>query len=162
LIISFIVAMDRNRVIGRNNRIPWRLPADQAFFRKTTMGHPILMGRKTYLSIGRPLPGRTNIVMTRNPEYRAPGCEVVHSVREALERYGTGEGELFVIGGTDIFKLFLPVADRLYITLIRHEFPGDTYFPEIDPAAWKLVSEKPGIRDEKNPYDYVFQIYERA
>jgi len=154
--------MDLNRVIGRNNRIPWRLPADQAFFKETTMGHPILMGRKTYLSIGRPLPGRTNIVMTRDPEYRAPGCEVVHSVQETLERYGTGEGELFVIGGTDIFKLFFPVADRLYITLIRHEFPGDTYFPEIDPAGWKLVSEKPGIRDEKNPYDYVFQIYEKA
>lgn len=157
--ISFIVAMDKNRVIGRNNKLPWHLPADLAYVKKTTMGHPLLMGRKTYESIGRPLPGRTNIVFTRNPHYEAEGCVVVHSVEEAIRKFG--DGELFIFGGAVIYRLFLPVADRMYVTEIEHEFEGDTFFPEIDPAEWREISRVKGVRDEKNPYDYYFVVYER-
>jgi len=160
--ISFIVAMDQNRVIGRNNRLPWHLPADLAFVKKTTWGHPVLMGRKTYESIGRPLPGRTNVIFTRNRDYRAEGCEIVHTVEEAIAKFD-GEGkELFILGGAEIYRLFLPIADRIYATEIAHEFEGDTFFPEIDPEIWREVSRQKGIRDEKNPYDYDFVVYERA
>ncbi|KKB38525.1 dihydrofolate reductase [Bacillus thermotolerans] len=159
--ISFIWAMDKNGAIGKDNALPWRLPEDLKFFKETTMGHPIVMGRKTYESIGKPLPGRENIVVTRNPAYEADGCTVVHSYEELLERAKEVE-ELFVTGGGDVFKQMMPYADKLYVTYIDDVFEADTYFPEvIDWGEWSLLSEKKGEKNEKNPYDYYFRIYER-
>lgn len=155
--ISFIVAYDRNKAIGRNNKLPWRLPADLANVKNITMGHTLVMGRKTYESIGKPLPGRKNVVVTRDPDFSAEGVETVHSVEETLEKYG--QGELFIFGGTEIFKLFLPHADKLFITRIDEEFEADTYFPDMNMEDWNLVSELPGVKDEKNPYSYSFLIY---
>lgn len=163
--ISLILAMDEARGIGIDNQLPWRLPADLAFFKKTTLGHTILMGRKTFDSIGKPLPGRHNVILTRDPAFEAAGCEVVHSVEEAVKAYGRGGDketeELFVIGGAELFGLLLPYADRMYITEIAHRFKADTFFPEVDRRQWRVVSREKGIRDEKNPYDYEFVLYER-
>jgi dihydrofolate reductase len=155
--VSFVVAMDRNRAIGLHNQLPWRLPADLAFFKKLTMGHPILMGRKTHESIGRPLPGRTNVILTQQQGYEASGCEVFHSVEAAIAAFA--EAELFVIGGAEIFRLFLPYADKLYITQIEHEFTADTYLPAIDETKWSLTSKEQGRMDENNPYTYYFETY---
>lgn len=157
--ISFIFAMDRNRAIGVNNTLPWHLPADLKFFKTVTMGHPILMGRKTYESIGKPLPGRRNIVLTQNTAYRAEGCEVIHSVSEAVQAFR--DQELFVIGGAEIFRLFASEVDRMYITFIEHEFEADTYMSELDLSNWTLVSSEQGEQNEKNPYEYYFRIYQR-
>ncbi|WP_096202527.1 dihydrofolate reductase [Bacillus sp. FJAT-45350] len=159
--ISFIVAMDTNRVIGKDNDLPWKLPADLAYFKKVTMGNPILMGRKTHESIGRPLPGRDNIIITRNENYEAEGCIVVHSTEEIKKLEQERSDEIFVIGGAEIFKETLPIADKLYITLIHEEFDGDTFFPEIDMKQWKLISSEKGIVDEKNIHEHEFLIYER-
>ncbi|TMV47232.1 dihydrofolate reductase [Paenibacillus mesophilus] len=158
--VSMIVAMDRNRVIGRNNKLPWRLPADLAFFKKTTMGHPVIMGRKTYESIGRPLPGRTNIILTRDPSYSAEGCEVAHTVEEAL--LAAEAQSPFIIGGSEIYALFFPIADRLYVTSIDEQFEGDAHFPEIDPEMWKIVARQPGTIDENNLHPHTFVTYERT
>ncbi|MEC0228919.1 dihydrofolate reductase [Paenibacillus alba] len=157
--ISFIFAMDRNRAIGLNNTLPWHLPADLKFFKAVTLGHPILMGRKTYDSIGKPLPGRRNIILTQNPAFQAEGCEVVHSVQEAVEAFQ--DQELFVIGGAEIFRLFSEVVNRMYITFIEHEFEADTYISELDLSQWSLQSSEQGERNEKNPYEYYFRIYEK-
>nr|WP_275984129.1 dihydrofolate reductase [Paenibacillus hamazuiensis] len=154
-----MLAMDENRAIGLNNQLPWRLPADLAYVKKLTMGHTLLMGRKTYESIGKPLPGRKNVVMTQRTDYRPEGCEVVHSVEEALERYRNDE--LFIFGGAEIFKLFLPYAERMYITEIAHRFEADTWFPEVDMSEWKEVSRTEGVVDEKNKYPHAFVVYER-
>ncbi|MDU0203141.1 MULTISPECIES: dihydrofolate reductase [Paenibacillus] len=158
--ISFIFAMDRNRAIGVNNTLPWHLPGDLKFFKAVTMGHPILMGRKTYESIGRPLPGRRNVILTQNTEFRAEGCEVIHSVDEAVQAFK--DQELFVIGGAEIFRLFAEKVDRMYITFIEHEFEADTYMSELDLSDWTLLSSEQGERNEKNPYEYYFRIYQRA
>lgn len=157
--ISFIFAMDRNRAIGKDNQLPWHLPADLKFFKAATWGHPILMGRKTYQSIGKPLPGRRNVVITQDPTFTAEGCDIVHTLEEAAEQFC--REELFVIGGAEIFRLFLPHADRMYITRIEHEFAADVFFPETNMEDWVLVSSEQGVQDEKNPYIYYFQIYER-
>lgn len=159
--ISLIWAMDENRVIGKNNQLPWHLPADLKFFKKTTMGHPIVMGRKTYQSIGRPLPGRENIIITRNLEFSCDGCTVLHSVEELIQYAGNTDKEMFIIGGAEIFKEVFPIADRLYITKIYEEFDGDTFFPEINMNQWKRVFSEPGLKDEKNPYHFEFFIFER-
>lgn len=159
--ISLIVAMDNNRVIGYENKLPWHLPADLAYFKRITMGHPIIMGRKTFESIGRPLPGRENIVVTRNPDYKAEGCTVVHSVSELLERFAAVPEEVFVIGGAELFKDALRVSTRLYLTHIKDTFVGDTWFPEIREEEWTLVSKECGIQDENNPYEYYFAVYEK-
>jgi dihydrofolate reductase len=158
--ISFMVAMDIQQAIGLGNDLPWRLPADLAYFKRKTLNHTILMGRKTYESIGKPLPQRTNVVITRNEGFTAEGCIVVHSVEEAAAQFA-GE-ELFVIGGAEIFRLFMPVVDRLYITLIEHEFEADTFFPDFDIEEWTLVSSEDGVTDEKNPYTYTFLVYEKT
>jgi dihydrofolate reductase len=155
--ISYIVAMDIQQAIGLGNDLPWRLPADLAYFKKTTMDHTILMGRKTYESIGKPLPNRTNVILTQNKNYHAEGCLIVHSVEEAVEQFKNEE--VFVIGGAEVFQLFMSAVDRLYITLIEHEFEADTYFPEFDIEDWVLVSSEDGIKDAKNLYDYSFLIY---
>ncbi|MBD7962857.1 dihydrofolate reductase [Fictibacillus norfolkensis] len=156
--ISFVVAMDENRAIGKDNDLPWYLPNDLKHFKNVTMGKPIVMGRKTYESIGKPLPGRENIVVTRDEHYQAEGTTVVHSVDEVLKKEAE---ELCVIGGTEIFKLFMPVADRLYVTEIHHTFDADTYFPEINRDEWREVSREPGIVDEKNKYPHDFVVYEK-
>lgn len=157
--ISFIFAMDRNRAIGVNNTLPWHLPGDLKFFKSVTMGHPILMGRKTYESIGKPLPGRRNIILTQNLEFQAEGCEIVHSVQKATEAFR--DQELFVIGGAEIFRLFAQAVDRMYITFIEHEFEADTFMTELDLSDWTLISSEQGERNEKNPYEYYFRIYQR-
>ncbi len=159
--ISFLWAQDENGLIGNNNDLPWRLPADLKYFKETTMGHPIVMGRKTYESIGRPLPGRTNIILTRDQDYQAEGCLVFHAREDLLEWIKEKGSEVFITGGSEIFKLFLEDADRLYVTKIGATFEGNTYFPELDWKKWRLVSAEEGPKDEKNPYDYEFQIYER-
>lgn len=159
--ISFIVAMDKNRVIGKNNQLPWRLPEDLKFFKRVTMGHPIAMGRKTHESIGRVLPGRENIVITRQKEYRSEDCTVVYSVEDFVQYSEKQSDEIFVIGGAEIFNETFAYADRLYITLIHEEFAGDTYFPEFDVSNWELISCEKGVKDNKNPYDYEFRIYNR-
>ena len=128
MIISLIVAIGKNNVIGDKNTIPWKLPADIRYFKEKTMGKPVVMGRKTFESIGKPLPGRENIIITRDPDYKAEGCTVVHSVDEAVKA-AEGSEELMVIGGAQIYKEFFPIANKLYITNIDKEFEGDTYFP---------------------------------
>lgn len=161
--ITFVVAMDRNRGIGLHNKLPWHLPADLKFFKETTVGHSILMGRKTYEAIGRPLPNRTNVVLTRDPSFHPEGVVVVHSVEEALEKYaGKDAEELMVIGGAEIFRQLLPAADKLILTHIDHVFEADTFFPEVREEEWAAVSRKPGVTDEKNPYAFEFVVYERV
>ena len=157
--VSMIVAMARGRVIGKDNKLPWRLPADLAFFKKTTMGRPVIMGRKTYESIGRPLPGRRNIVVTRDAGFAAEGCEAAHSPEEALRM--AGEGETFVIGGSEIYARFMPLADKLYVTAIDESFDGDATFPEIDLNEWTLTASEPGTVDETNKHPHAFLTYER-
>ncbi|RBW69495.1 dihydrofolate reductase [Bacillus taeanensis] len=157
--ISLIWAMGQNQTIGKDNDMPWHLPADLAYFKKVTSGHTVLMGRKTHESIGRPLPNRKNIIITNNKAYKAEGCIVVHSVKEALTH--TKEDEVFVIGGAQIYEVFLPFADRLYVTHIKQDFDGDAFFPLFDLNEWMLVSEEQGIKSEKNPYHYKFLVYEK-
>ena len=154
-ILSIIVAMAKNRVIGRDNQLPWHLPADLRHFKQTTMGHPIIMGRKTYESIGRPLPGRQNIVITRNPDFQAEGCLVVHSLQEALAAVPEAE-EVFIIGGASLYREALPLADRIYLTLVDAEVEGDTFFPELDASEWQEVRRETFTPDEKNPFGYAF------
>jgi dihydrofolate reductase len=159
--ISFIVAMDENRVIGKDNQLPWHLPEDLKFFKRVTMGHPIAMGRKTHESIGRILPGRENIIITRQSTYQREGCTVFNSVGDFVDYARRTNDEIFIIGGAEIFKETFQHADRLYITHINDKFEGDTFFPEFDESEWELISSEQGLKDEKNPYDYEFKIYDR-
>jgi dihydrofolate reductase len=159
--IAIVVAMAANRVIGRDNRLPWRLPADLRHFKRVTVGKPILMGRKTYESIGHPLPERTNIVVTRDHAYAAPGCVVVHSIESALKAAGD-HAEVMVIGGTDFYWQLLPKADRIYLTLVHEEFEGDALFPELDVSEWREVERTDCEPDEKNPWPYSFIRLERV
>ncbi|CAK6475097.1 dihydrofolate reductase [Peribacillus castrilensis] len=159
--ISLIVAMDQNRVIGKNNKLPWHLPADLQYFKKVTMGHPIVMGRKTFESIGRVLPGRENVIVTRNQEFKAEGCVVLHDIAQIKMFADNHEEEVFVIGGAEIFKEILPFTDRLYITEIHETFEGDTFFPEIDENEWDEISSKPGSIDEKNRFAHDFIILQK-
>ena len=158
--LSAIVAMASNRVIGANNQLPWRLPADLARFKRLTMGHSLVMGRKTYESIGRPLPGRTMIVVTRQRGYAPEGVKVAHSVDEALA-LAQGDDEVFIIGGAELFAQTMDRLDRLYLTLIEREFPGDVSFPELDLSTWKLIEQAhhPATTPEALPY--AFLTYER-
>lgn len=151
--------MAHNRVIGRDNAIPWRLPAEMKWFKSATMGKPILMGRRTYESIGRPLPGRHNIVLTGSRDYTAEGCTVVHSIEEAITV--AGDQELMVIGGAYLYAQMLPRADCLYLTYISAEIEGDTYFPDFSQADWVVTREKFFPAGEKNPYDYRIVIMKR-
>jgi len=158
--ISAIVAMSKNRVIGKDNALPWHLPADLKHFKDVTMGKPILLGRKTYESIGRPLPGRCNVVITRDLNFKAAGCIVTHSIEQALDAV-SGSDEVFIIGGALLYQEFLPRVTRLYITLIHAEIEGDTFFPEINAAEWKEIERVDFSKDEKNSYDYSFIMLER-
>lgn len=159
--ISFIVAMDRQRLIGKNKSLPWHLPADLQYFKRITTGHAVIMGRKTYESIGKPLPNRKNLVITRQKDLHLEGCITFSSVADLLAAVGQEE-EAFVIGGAEVFQQFFPVAERMYITFIDDTFQGDTYFPAYDEEEWRLVRCVEGIKDEKNPYDYRFTIWERV
>jgi dihydrofolate reductase len=159
--ISIVVAMDRNRLIGAGNGLPWRLPADLQHFKAITMGKALLMGRKTYESIGRALPGRTNIVVSRDPAFRAPGCIVVGSIAQALARPECGE-ELMVIGGGTFYEQLLPRADRIYLTLVDAELAGDTWFPLLDPAEWRETAREERGPDERNPYRCSFRVLDRV
>lgn len=163
MIISFIVAVSQNHVIGKDNKMPWHLPADMQYFKRLTTGHHIIMGRGTYESLGRPLPGRTNIIVTRQQQYQAPGCVVVGDLKTAFDyAKEKNETEAFVIGGGDIFKQSLVWADRIYLTKVFHNFEGDTFFSELNADDWKMVSEERHLPDEKNRYAYAFQQYELA
>ena len=158
--LSLIVAMSENGVIGRDGRLPWKLPADMARFKALTMGHPIIMGRKTYESIGRPLPGRRNIVLSSQPGYAPAGVEVVPSLEAALERV-RAEDEVFVIGGAAVYRETLPRADRLYLTLVEGDIEGDTFFETPSAASWRLVSEEFRAADRDHAFDLSFNVYER-
>jgi dihydrofolate reductase len=160
--ISLIAAMGENRVIGGSGHIPWRLPADFKHFKELTIGHPIVMGRKTFESIGKALPGRTNIVITRDKSYRHDGIVVAASPEAALSAAATAEGadEVFVIGGAEIYRLFLPKASVVYLTKVLGAFEGDAFFPELDKEKWELVSEEKHMADEKNALPFAFQVYE--
>jgi dihydrofolate reductase len=164
--ISLIVAVAENGVIGRNNDLPWHLPKDMKYFRDTTMGHCVIMGRKNYDSIPlkyRPLEGRTNIIVTRQKDFKAEGCIVVNSVEDALEvARKKNEAEVFVIGGAEIFKHTTDIADKIYYTRIYNSFEGDVYFPELDLSKWKLVSKKDVSADEKNKFPFSFCVYEKT
>lgn len=159
--ISIIAALARNRVIGIDNRLPWRLPADLKFFRRTTLGHAVIMGRKNYESIGRPLPQRRNIVLSTDPGYRAPGCEVRHSLAAALAAAGD-DPEIFIIGGANLYAQALPLAERMYLTLIEAEFDGDAWFPEYDEREWRETAREEHAPDADNPYRFSFLTLQRA
>jgi len=160
--ISLIAAMGSNRAIGLDNGLPWILPTDLRRFKALTMGHVLVMGRKTYDSVGEPLPGRTTIVVTRQPDYAPPGVLVAHSVEEALERAVREEPtEIFVAGGEEIFRQTLDRADRLQLTWIEKDFPGDTFFPEFDESAWLLTEREDHEATAKDPFAFSFRVYDR-
>ncbi|MEE9309468.1 MAG: type 3 dihydrofolate reductase [Cocleimonas sp.] len=160
--LSMIAAMGKNRVIGKDNDMPWHLPADLQHFKKTTLGSPIIMGRKTYDSIGRPLPGRLNIILSRNTKLEIEGCSVVNSLDKALDlARQTDATEIFITGGAHLYDTFLEEADRLYITLIDEEFEGDTYFPDYTQLNWKEVAKEDHTADDKNPHAYSFVTLDR-
>lgn len=158
MIISIITAMDKNRVIGKDNALPWKLPSELQYVKAVTMGAPIVMGRKNYESIGRPLPGRRNIILTRDKNYKVDGCEIAHSKAQVLKMCAE-EVEVFIFGGQEIYQLFLPIVDKLYITKINHEFEGDTFFPEVNMGEYIEISKKDGVTDERNPYEHCFYVY---
>ncbi|MCP5196213.1 MAG: type 3 dihydrofolate reductase [Gammaproteobacteria bacterium] len=157
--LTLIAALSHNRVIGRDNRLPWRLPADLRFFKQTTMGKPLLMGRRTWESIGQPLPGRRMIVLSRDSAYHAPGCVVVRSLDKALELAGVVP-EIIVIGGASLYAQTLPLAKRLYLTLVEAEISGDTWFPEWDRQNWQLTWEEAYPADAHHAWPYRFQRWE--
>jgi dihydrofolate reductase len=163
-IISFVVAMDRKQLIGKGDGLPWRLPDEIRRFKEITMGHPVLMGRKTYETIPqkfRPLPGRTNIVLTRQADYDAPGCVLVHSIEEALTAVSPDQ-ELMVIGGSLLFNALMPIVDRLYLTEIDAEYEGDVYFPDLDRSQWREVAREVHPRDDRHDAPFVFLILDRV
>ncbi len=162
MIVSSIVAMAENRVIGKDNEIPWYLPADLAYFKKTTLGHVVIMGRNSFISIGRALPKRTNIIITRDPYYVTSCCPVAHSIEEALKiAQQEGEEEAFIIGGGQIFNQSVDLWDRLYLTKVHTVLDGDVFFPEINMSEWKLISDLFRAKDDKNEYDCSFKVYDR-
>jgi dihydrofolate reductase len=159
--VSAIVAMTENRVIGFQNRLPWHLPADLKYFKTVTTGHPIIMGRKTFESIGKPLPNRTNIILTRDPHYQMNGCVIAPSVDTAIAAAAKESQEIFIIGGAEIYRQFLPRVERLYITLVHEEFDGDTFFPMLDNNEWKEVKHEAHTADEMNHFAYSFLVWEK-
>ena len=154
--ISLIVAMASNRAIGKDNRMPWHLSADLKRFKQTTMGHPIIMGRKTFEAVGRPLPGRTNIIISRNSSFKPASCVVANSVEAAIQHGCSLDKEVFIIGGAAIYNATLPLANNLYITLINKDFEGDTFFPEIDYKEWAEVKREEVEQDTNVDFSYCF------
>jgi len=158
--IALIAAMAENGVIGINNQLPWRISADLRHFKALTMGKPIVMGRKTWESIGRPLPGRTNIVISRDSGFEAEGCQVVHSIEQALEA-AAGYDQVMIIGGANLYRQMLERADVLYLTLIKAEVEGDAWFPQLEPEEWREVERQSHGADDNNEYDYDFVTLQR-
>jgi dihydrofolate reductase len=158
--ISFVVAYDRNRVIGKDNKLPWRLPDDMNRVRELTIGKPLIMGRRTWESIGRPLPKRTSIVLTRDKKFRCDGCLIARSPEEALQLAGEAP-EIIVFGGAAIFEIFLPRADRIFLTEVDADVGGDTFFPPLDPKEWEVTEAVEHPADERHPYDFSFLTLER-
>lgn len=162
MMISLIVAMDEERGIGVDNGLPWHLSQDLKHFKRITMGHHLIMGRKTYQSIGEPLPGRTMIVLTRNPDFEAEGCMVVHSLSDAYEyAESRGEDEVFVIGGASVFEQALDDADRLYLTRVHTRSESDTYFPAFDLSSWELISQTRYEQNKDNDHPFTIKYFQR-
>ncbi|MFD0713486.1 dihydrofolate reductase [Paenibacillus sp. GCM10027626] len=160
--ITLIAAMASNRVIGIDNKLPWRLPEEMAHFRRSTTGKTVIMGRKTFESLGGALKNRRNVIITRNEDYNATeGCEVAHSIEAALQRYAAGGEELMVIGGAEIYRQFLPHADKLLLTEVFVELEGDAYFPAFASEEWENVQEECHERDEKHAYPFCIRTYRR-
>jgi dihydrofolate reductase len=155
--IKIIVAISKNRVIGDSNKLIWHLPADLKRFKEITTGHPIVMGRKTFQSIGRPLPNRRNIIITRDDSYEVEGCEIVNSIEEAMLLTGS---DCFIIGGGEIYKQTLNLSDKIYMTVVDEEFEGDTTFPDLS-SDWYISKKEDFLSDEKNPHNYSFISYEK-
>jgi len=161
MILSIIAAIGKNNELGKDNALLWNLPADMKHFRETTTGHPMIMGRKTFESIGRPLPNRENIVITSDTTYTREGIIVVHSLEDAIERYKRSDQEVFVIGGGRVYEDALHYADKLYMTHVDAALPADTFFPDIQKNMWKEISREAHTPDEKNPFPYAFVTYEK-
>jgi dihydrofolate reductase len=159
--LSLIVAMAKNRVIGAGGKIPWHLPNELQLFKSVTMGHHIVMGRKTWESIGRLLPGRTTVIVTRQKDFAVAGAKIAHALEEAITLCA-GDDEIFVIGGGELYRAALPLADRIYLTVVDAEPIGDTLMPDFDAAQWKLVDTKHFSRDERHAHDYRFEVHERV
>ncbi len=153
--ISIIVAIAKNKVIGLGENLPWDIPSDMAWFKKNTMGKPVIMGQKTFESIGKPLAGRKNIILTFDKNYFPKGCEVAYSIDHALEKAKKAE-EVMIAGGASIYKQFLPLADYLYLTIIDHDFEGDVYFPDFDYNEWEEIERIENKVSENNPYKHTF------
>ena len=159
-LVSAIVAAAENNAIGKDNQLLWHLPNDLRFFKRTTSGHTIIMGRKTYESVGKPLPNRRNMIITRQSGYAVEGAEVFHSLGAALQ-HCAGEPEVFVVGGAEIYQQALPVVDCIYLTRVHAEIVGDSFFPTLDEKEWRLVSEDSHPADERHAHSYTFEVYER-
>ncbi|MBO5860328.1 MAG: dihydrofolate reductase [Alistipes sp.] len=157
--VSIIVAVAQNGTIGDKNSLLWHISEDMRFFKRTTSGHPVIMGRKTYVSLGRPLPNRTNVVISRTAEH-IEGCQIARSLEEAIALF-PAEEEIFIIGGAQIYTLALEVADRIYLTRVEHDYEGDTSFPKWDESKWQLVEHEAYPCGEKYPYPFAFERYER-
>lgn len=158
--LTIIAAVARNGVIGKNNTLPWHLPADMAFFKKTTTSHTIVMGRKNYQDIGRPLPNRRNIVLSRDPDFHAPGCEVVNSFDEMIGKTSNDQ-EVFIIGGAGLYKTALEISQKMLLTKITADIEGDVFFPDINWQDWREISNEHQEADEKNKYAFDIVGYER-
>lgn len=159
--LAIIVAMDKQGLIGQNNDLPWKISADLQYFRKVTMGKPLIMGRNTHESIGRALPGRKNIILTSRTGYQPEGCTVVNSLEAAIQACDDVK-EVMIMGGASLYEQFLPKADRLYLTHVNAELEGDTWFPKWDEKQWQEVSREDHLADEKNQYPYSFAVYDRV
>ena len=163
MIISAIVAVAKNNVIGRDNEIPWYLPADLKYFKRTTLGHHVIMGRKSFLSIGKPLPKRTNIIITRDPFFIASGCIVLHSIEAAIQMAKeNGEDEVFIIGGGQVYEQALPYFDKIYLTEVDVTVDGSVFFPTINESKWNEIAREEHLPDEKNENGFVFRVLEKT
>ena len=160
--ISLVVAASENNAIGKHNQLIWHLPNDLKFFKNTTWGFPVIMGRKSFESVNKPLPGRTNIVITTNPDWKAETVIVVDNLKDAIQKAAeTNSKQIFIIGGGEIYKQSMDIADSIYITRVHADLQGDTFFPVIDKSKWKLTSNQDFEADEKHAYSYSFQIWEK-
>lgn len=159
--INIVVAIASNHAIGKANQLLWHLPEDLKHFKRITSGHPIIMGRKTYESIGKPLPNRTNIVVTRDRNYTVENIEITHSLKEAIEKAQAIDEEVFILGGGELYRQAMELTDKIYLTVVHHEFEGDTFFPEIDEEVWEESQREHHLKDEKNLYSYDFVEYIR-
>jgi dihydrofolate reductase len=159
--VNIIVAIGENRAIGKNNQLLWHMPADLKFFKQTTSGNTVIMGRKTFDSVGRPLPNRRNIVITRNTDLKIEGVEVVNSLDEALKITKTEENDVFIVGGAEIYKQAIAKTNKIFLTTVHHNFEADTFFPEINQTEWETISEENFNADEKNKYNYTITVLKR-